>query len=229
MWCGEWVFNGKSSGCWLIGDFCERIQWLLDFVLPPVIDPDGYRPNVGIILCNHQGQLFWARRAGQDAWQFPQGGIDEDESLMDALYRELWEETGLESGQVKIMGCTRRWLRYRLPHWVRRHGSKPFCIGQKQRWFMLRMTGGESCVCLDGTAKPEFDQWRWVDYWTPVQEVVFFKRRVYLDALNELSRLVYPGGLPEQARRCFDEQRRRCSKLRRESMARAGDARAPST
>src|SRR4030067_3098825 len=80
-----------------------------------VIDEDGYRANVGIILCNQSGLVLWARRVGQDAWQFPQGGIRRDETPEQALYRELWEEIGLEPGHVAVIGCTRDWLAYRLP------------------------------------------------------------------------------------------------------------------
>lgn len=157
-----------------------------------MIDSDGYRPNVGIILSHEDGRLFWAKRVGQNAWQFPQGGIRPHESLEEALFRELREETGLLPEHVEIMGCTRRWLRYRLPKHLIRHHSKPLCIGQKQRWFMLRMLGDDACVRLDLSDKPEFDSWRWVEYWRPMREVVFFKRHVYRRALRELAPLVFP-------------------------------------
>ena len=165
-----------------------------------MIDPEGFRANVGIILCNREGKLFWARRVGQDAWQFPQGGIREDESIIDAMYRELWEETGLQPEHVKIMGCTRAWLRYRLPRWVQRKKSRPLCIGQKQRWFMLRLVGAEDEVRLDCGDTPEFDGWRWVNYCDPLGQVVFFKRRVYARALDELAHLVFPEGVPDAVR-----------------------------
>jgi len=77
-----------------------------------MIDSDGYRLNVGIILSNDEGRLFWARRIGQDAWQFPQGGIDKEESPEQAMYRELKEETGLDPNDVDILGCTQDWLKY---------------------------------------------------------------------------------------------------------------------
>ncbi|MEX0730528.1 MAG: RNA pyrophosphohydrolase [Aquisalimonadaceae bacterium] len=162
-----------------------------------MIDPDGFRPNVGIILTNGEGRVFWARRIGQDAWQFPQGGIDENETPREALYRELAEEVGLEPQHVELVGSTTRWLRYHLPrHLIRRH-HKPLCIGQKQLWFMLRLVGGEEFVRLDAGDKPEFDHWCWVDYWHPVREVVFFKRQVYRRALKELAPLAFPDGVPE--------------------------------
>jgi len=152
-----------------------------------VIDEQGYRPNVGIILCNEQGQVLWAKRIGQNAWQFPQGGIKRGESPEKALYRELAEEVGLQREHVEILGCTRGWLRYRLPRRMVRHDSRPVCVGQKQKWFLLRLTGKESDINLAATGKPEFDGWNWVSYWFPLGEVVSFKRDVYRRAMTELA------------------------------------------
>jgi putative (di)nucleoside polyphosphate hydrolase len=161
-----------------------------------VIDPDGFRPNVGIILSNPEGQLLWARRVGQDAWQFPQGGMRSDETPTEAMYRELDEEVGLLPEHVELVGATRGWLRYRLPRQYIRRGSHPLCIGQKQVWFLLRIQCADQAVCLDRSERPEFDRWRWVDYWHPLNEVVAFKRKVYHQALNELAPLLFPGGVP---------------------------------
>lgn len=155
-----------------------------------VIDADGYRPNVGIILSNDRGRLLWARRIGQDAWQFPQGGIRSEETPQEALYRELFEELGLHPEQVEIMGHTQGWLRYRLPRRLIRHHDKPVCIGQKQKWFLLRLIADDSDVCLSVSARPEFDHWRWVSYWYPIRKVVPFKRKVYAKALRELAPLL---------------------------------------
>lgn len=155
-----------------------------------MIDLDGYRPNVGIILCNDRGRLLWARRIGQDAWQFPQGGIRRDETPLEALFRELNEELGLKPEHVEVMGNTRGWLRYRLPRRYVRQNDKPVCIGQKQVWFLLRLLGDDADVCLSLSARPEFDHWRWVSYWYPVRNVVPFKRRVYVRALRELAPLL---------------------------------------
>lgn len=141
--------------------------------------------------------MFWAKRIGQDSWQFPQGGIRESESPEEALYRELREETGLQPEHVEIIGCTRKWLRYRLPKHLIRRRARPLCIGQKQRWFLLRLVGDEMHVRLDITTTPEFDGWCWVDYWRPAREVVFFKRQVYARALQELAPLLFPDGMPE--------------------------------
>ena len=161
-----------------------------------MIDSEGFRANVGIILCNAEGQVFWAKRIGQDSWQFPQGGIRASESPEEALYRELREETGLQPEHVELIGSTRKWLRYRLPRHLIRRRARPLCIGQKQRWFLLRFVGDETSVRLDATTTPEFDGWCWVDYWRPAREVVFFKRHVYARALQELAPLIFPDGMP---------------------------------
>ena len=155
-----------------------------------MIDTDGYRANVGIMLSNHAGRLLWARRIGQEAWQFPQGGIHASETPTEAMHRELHEEIGLEISDIEIIGHTRSWLRYRLPEKLIRRGSDPLCIGQKQVWFLLRLMCDESHVRLNLTDKPEFDSWRWVNYWHPLREVVPFKRRVYQRALHELAPLL---------------------------------------
>ena len=158
-----------------------------------MIDSQGYRSNVAIVLSNSQGQLFWAKRIGMDAWQFPQGGIRKDESAEDAMYRELQEETGLLPEHVKLIGCTQEWLRYRLPKRFIRKQSSPVCIGQKQIWYLLELLAEDSEVRLDACRKPEFDHWRWVDFWHPVNEVVEFKRKVYETALQELVALTQTG------------------------------------
>jgi putative (di)nucleoside polyphosphate hydrolase len=168
-----------------------------------MIDSDGYRANVGIILSREDGQLLWARRIGQEAWQFPQGGIRESETPEQALYRELNEEVGLDPEHVEVIGCTKGWLRYRLPKRLIRHSSIPVCIGQKQVWYMLRLLGDESDLKLNTSETPEFDRWRWVDYWLPLREVVSFKRKVYEQALQELRPLLFPeeSEIPQRRRR----------------------------
>jgi len=155
-----------------------------------VIDRDGYRPNVGIVIANGRNEVFWGKRVGEHAWQFPQGGIQGGESPEDAMYRELTEEVGLESEHVKILGRTREWLRYDVPrHWARRD-ARSLYRGQKQIWFLLRLTGRDCDVCLRRSDKPEFDAWRWTPYWVPLQTVVDFKREVYQSALSELARFI---------------------------------------
>lgn len=154
-----------------------------------MIDPDGYRPNVGIVLMRDDGHVFWARRVSRDGWQFPQGGMNSDETPLEAMYRELNEETGLRPEHVHVLGATPGWLRYRLPNRAHRSPERRACIGQKQVWFLLRLLGDESNVRLDLTDSPEFVEFRWVDFWYPLQHVVNFKRDVYQRALCHLAPL----------------------------------------
>lgn len=150
------------------------------------IDQAGYRFNVGIILINDEHRVLLAKRIGHDAWQLPQGGVNLYENVMDALYRELKEEIGLEPEDVSVIASTRHWLRYRLPKQYLRPDMKPLVIGQKQRWFLLKMKCNEQKIRLDLSESPEFDSWRWVDYWEPVSHVIYFKQQVYRQALKEL-------------------------------------------
>jgi putative (di)nucleoside polyphosphate hydrolase len=151
-----------------------------------MIDSEGFRANVGIILTNDQGQVFWARRIGMDAWQFPQGGIKKNESPKMAMYRELKEEIGLEPEHVELINFTDDWLRYWLPKRYIRQNKGPLCIGQKQIWYLLKLTADETYLDLSYTSEPEFDSWKWVDFWRPVEEVISFKRQVYQQALKQL-------------------------------------------
>ena len=164
------------------------------------IDADGYRANVGIILLNANGKLLLGGRVGARGWQFPQGGMQHGEDPEQAMYRELEEEVGLARDDVEILGVTRDWLRYRLPDKFIRKNSTPVCIGQKQRWFLLRLLAPIDKVRFDLCDEPEFDRVRWVDFWRPVNEVIYFKRRVYARALHELGSIVYPEGLPARPR-----------------------------
>ena len=153
-----------------------------------VIDRDGFRPNVGIVICNAKDQVLWGRRInGRDSWQFPQGGMNRDEDPEQAMYRELEEEVGLRPESVQILGRTQGWLHYRLPKRFIRQTEDPVCIGQKQIWFLLRLTGADSDIRLDAHDDPEFDDWRWVSYWYPVHAVVDFKQAVYRQALEQLT------------------------------------------
>jgi putative (di)nucleoside polyphosphate hydrolase len=152
-----------------------------------MIDRDGYRPNVAIVLTNHKNQVFWGKRVKEHAWQFPQGGIKPGESPEQAMYRELNEETGLEPQHVRIMGRTRDWLHYNVPtHWVKREWRGTY-RGQKQIWFLLRLVGRDCDISLRATPHPEFDAWRWHDYWVPLEAVIDFKREVYRLGLEQLA------------------------------------------
>ena len=156
------------------------------------IDSQGYRANVGMILMDGEGRVLVGGRVGRRGWQFPQGGIRPDESAEEAMYRELEEEVGFGCDDVENLGCTQDWLRYRLPERFVRREQLPLCIGQKQRWFLLRLRCDPGCVRFDNTIEPEFDRSRWVDYWAPVSKVIYFKRRVYVKALTELGPLAHP-------------------------------------
>ena len=162
-----------------------------------MIDDDGYRPNVGIVICNRQGQVLWARRYGQHSWQFPQGGINPGETAEQAMYRELFEEVGLSKKDVRILASTRNWLRYKLPKRLVRWDTKPVCIGQKQKWFLLQLLCNDADINMQRSSTPEFDGWRWVSFWYPVRQVVSFKRDVYRRVMKEFAGTVMP--MQEQA------------------------------
>lgn len=153
-----------------------------------MIDSDGFRPNVGIVICNRKGQVLWARRIRQNSWQFPQGGVDLGENPEEAMYRELYEELGLKRSDVKLLASSKFWHKYRLPKRLVRWNEKPVCIGQKQKWFLLSIVSNmQDHIEFDRKGHPEFDDWRWVSYWYPVRQVVAFKRDVYRRILTEFS------------------------------------------
>ncbi len=156
-----------------------------------LIDSKGYRSNVGIILLNADNDVFWGKRCGQEAWQFPQGGMYVGETPEQSLFRELWEEVGLESHEVEILGSTQDWLSYRLPKRFLRYHQKPVVFGQIQKWFLLKITADQKQIKLDASGSPEFEDWQWIDYWRPVKEVISFKRKVYIRALKELRPLIF--------------------------------------
>ena len=155
-----------------------------------MLDRDGFRPNVGIILLNQKNQVFWGKRIRTHSWQFPQGGIDRGETPEQALFRELQEEVGLQPEQVRIVARTRDWLRYEVPDRYIRKDARGHYKGQKQIWFLLQLVVADHVLNLRASTHPEFDAWRWNDYWVPLDSVVEFKRGVYETALTELSRFL---------------------------------------
>ena len=155
-----------------------------------MLDRDGFRPNVGIILLNQKSQVFWGKRIRTHSWQFPQGGIDRGENPEQAMFRELHEEVGLHPQHVHVLARTRDWLRYEVPDRFIRRDARGHYKGQKQIWFLLQLVGHDWDLNLRATNHPEFDAWRWNDFWVPLDLVVEFKRGVYEMALTELSRYV---------------------------------------
>ena len=163
-----------------------------------MLDREGYRPNVGIVLLNGRNEVFWGKRVGQHSWQFPQGGIAHGESPEQAMYRELHEEVGLLPEHVQIIGRTRDWLRYDVPeeYLRRQHATRVHRAayrGQKQIWFLIRLIGLDTDIQLRATEHPEFDAWRWVPFWIQLDAVIGFKREVYQLALSELARYLAKG------------------------------------
>ena len=157
-----------------------------------MLDREGFRPNVGIILLNQRNQVFWGKRIRTHSWQFPQGGIKHGESPEQAMFRELHEEVGLLPEHVRIIARTRDWLRYEVPpHFVRKEARGHY-KGQKQIWFLLQLMGRDSDMNLRASSHPEFDAWRWHEYWVPLESVIEFKRGVYEMALSELARFLPP-------------------------------------
>ncbi len=172
----------ESSRLWNNGALCITFGGIFKLV-----DKDGFRANVAMVISNGRGQILLAKRVGQKAWQFPQGGIDQGESAQQALFRELYEEVGLKSEDVKIVQQCKRWLRYHIPEKMQRKNVTPRCIGQKQRWFFLQLVGDQKKINFNATGHPEFDAWEWVSYWYPINQVVSFKQNVYRQALAEFA------------------------------------------
>ncbi len=140
-----------------------------------------------MILTNANGQVFWAKRKEQTAWQFPQGGIQEGETPQQALYRELYEEIGLNASIVKILAESKNWLKYKLPEKYIKSTEQTIFVGQKQKWFLLYANEVDDKIKFNTTTKPEFDQWEWVSYWYPLAHIIEFKQATYKTILNEFA------------------------------------------
>ena len=156
------------------------INWLLGVA---VIDQQGFRENVAIVILNRYNQVFWGRRIKQISWQFPQGGLNSGETAIRAMYRELQEEVGLVSNDVEIITSTKDWFYYRFPRFLIRK-NYPLCVGQKQKWFLIKLLSPDNAINLRANKKPEFDNWLWVNYWYPVDKIVSFKKYVYKKVLT---------------------------------------------
>ncbi|KAA0444215.1 MAG: RNA pyrophosphohydrolase [Candidatus Thioglobus sp.] len=152
-----------------------------------MIDREGYRANVGMVITNDKRQVLLAKRHQQSGWQLPQGGIDKGENEIDALFRELKEEVGLASEHIDLIAKTPKWLRYELP----KNKKNNSCIGQKQIWFLLKLTSPEHNIKLDTHSKIEFEDWKWVDYWHPIEAIIDFKKPIYEDMLKALAPVLF--------------------------------------
>ncbi len=144
-----------------------------------------YRPCVGVMLMNARGQIFTGQRNDmeEEAWQMPQGGLDEGETPLEGALRELWEETGVTPDLVEPVDQTDDWLTYDLPLALVPNIWKGRFRGQKQKWFLLRFTGTDEQVRID-TDHPEFTHWKWQDPARLIDEIVPFKREVYAQVLD---------------------------------------------
>ena len=152
---------------------------------PRTSRPRGYRPAVGIMLLNSQGEAFVARRIdmpSMPAWQMPQGGIDSGETPSQAAFRELKEEIG--TAKAIIIGESRSWLQYDFPAELVGIVWRGRYRGQRQKWFVMRFTGRDSDINLV-TEHPEFDAWQWVEPLRLPELIVPFKRQLYVDILTE--------------------------------------------
>ncbi|WP_068076340.1 RNA pyrophosphohydrolase [Novosphingobium lentum] len=152
-----------------------------------------YRPCVGVMLVNDAGRVFVGKRIDNkegDAWQMPQGGIDDGEELHAAAMRELAEETGVASSLVTIIAETREELFYDLPEELLGRLWKGRFRGQRQRWLLLRFAGSDADIVLDAHDPAEFNEWRWVEPHELPDLIVPFKRRVYRQVLEEFGPLI---------------------------------------
>lgn len=162
-----------------------------------MIDEKGFRHGVGIVIVNDRNRLFWAKRQNFNGWQFPQGGMEEGEAPEQAMYRELYEEVGLNPDDVDVLAETKGWLYYYLPKHLVRYKQTPLCIGQKQKWYLLKLKNTETEFRFDMTGHPEFAGFRWVSYWFPLRQVIFFKRKLYRSALREFAPFVFDHSISE--------------------------------
>jgi len=151
---------------------------------------EGYRKNVAMVVMNNHRQVLICRRKGTENWQFPQGGIDKDELLEEAMYRELYEEVGLEKSDVSIIGKTKRAIKYDIPSSMRSKVLGGKFKGQLQTWYLLKVRDDNCSINLYCDASPEFDMFDWVSYWYPISKIVEFKKEAYREALKELREFV---------------------------------------
>lgn len=152
-----------------------------------------YRPCAGIMLANKDGRVFVGQRIDRapegDAWQMPQGGIDDGEDAQEAALRELSEETGISAEKVDIIARSREEHFYDLPDELKGKVWKGKYRGQRQRWFLMRFKGDDSDVNI-ATDHPEFSSWQWVEPDQLPHLIVPFKKRLYEAVVAEFGDLI---------------------------------------
>ena len=151
---------------------------------------EGYRPNVAMVVINSKNKVLICRRINTKTWQFPQGGVDNDENLEKAMYRELLEEVGLRKEDVQYIGESADTIIYDIPKTIRSRVLGGKFKGQEQKWFLLKIKNDDHEIRLDYEAFPEFDTFEWVSFWQPIDRIVDFKREAYRKALSELRFLI---------------------------------------
>ncbi len=151
-----------------------------------LIFDDGFRANVGIVIFNQKQQVFFAKRRYQSGWQFPQGGIQLGESPKKAMFRELLEETGLDKKSVEVIYVSDHWYDYRIPKKsIRKATNGTTVIGQRQKWFLLKLKDQSTSIVLNSSSEQEFDSWKWIAPDLSIKQVIGFKQDVYKKVISE--------------------------------------------
>jgi len=149
-------------------------------------EESNYRLNVGLIIVNNYGKVLICKRKNSNQWQFPQGGIDEGESPIEAAKREIFEEVGIKPSKIKVLGKIKDWVKYEIPiELAKKSFKKKGIVGQKQKWFIFKIKS-EACITFVNDPDNEFDDFAWVSYWRPIALIISFKKEVYRNVLAEL-------------------------------------------
>ena len=149
-------------------------------------EESNYRLNVGLIIVNTYGKVLICKRKNSNQWQFPQGGIDEGESPIEAAKREIFEEVGIKPSKIKVLGKIKDWVKYEIPKELSKKSfKKKGIVGQKQKWFIFKIKS-EACITFVNDPDNEFDDFAWVSYWRPIALIISFKKEVYRNVLAEL-------------------------------------------
>ena len=143
----------------------------------------GYRLNVAMIVLNKDNKVLFCKRRNTENWQFPQGGVDENENIESAMFRELNEEVGLEKDNVEIKAVSQNFIYYDIPKNIQSRVLGGKFKGQAQKYFLLKLISGDVDLNIENT--PEFDKYNWVPFWYPLNQVVDFKKEAYRSALIE--------------------------------------------